>query len=438
MQNLFIDILEMTLPVSALIALLMLCSPLLKKSYVAKWRYYMWLFVALRLIFPVKLSAKTPITMSIPNTIAAPAQAEAGIDVMRLVTAVWLFGIAIITVYQIICYIRFGRRMRRCSAQVSDTRILDAFEAAKAKTGVRRRLDIRMCSQASSPMIFGIVKPVLYLPYIDFADNELPIVLRHELVHFKRNDILYKLLLLAVRTAHWFNPTVYIMFRAANRDMELACDAEVVRSENAEFRYSYCDAIMRLVHNGCKTKHTHMSTCFALSKKTIKERLGTICDFKIKRRGILMFCVVAVSVAVSGSIISFATEQVADKVEDDLQIIARPTEQPQKTDEPTDDTVNTPGRDAVISYASDNDSSASAYSAAEDVTGASADTSEQDMGAVGEIAIGTERASVNDTLGEPSAVSLGGSKEVYALSDGTTAVAQYDGEILEAGYILVD
>lgn len=70
MKLFFIDMIEMALPISILISLLLIISPLIKKSFVAKWRYFMWMFIALRLIIPFKLNAfSPPITMQIPNSL---------------------------------------------------------------------------------------------------------------------------------------------------------------------------------------------------------------------------------------------------------------------------------------------------------------------------------------------------------------------------------
>ena len=339
MENLFIDILEITLPISAWIALLLLCSPLLKRSYVAKWRYFMWLFVAVRLVLPFRL--RSSITMKIPSEVSSEIHvmgntvntAASAPSLSQILTVLWIIGMAVFAIYQIISYISFKRLVKRWSKDISDNRILNAFESAKAVVGVKRSVNIRYCKAVTTPMIFGMINPVLLLPYVDFTDDELPIILRHELVHLRRHDIWYKLLLVAARTIHWFNPLSYLMVRAANKDMELACDAEVIKCENSAFRKHYCEAIMRLVHNGRGNK-TALSTCFFFSKKTVMERFKNIVDEKIKRNGVIMFCVVAVSIAVSGGIISFATEQVEEIAEDNLQIIERPVETPKPTAEP--------------------------------------------------------------------------------------------------------
>lgn len=53
---------------SAVILLLLIISPLLNKRYSAKWRYFVWLVVALRLIIPFKLELpQAPVNIPVPN-----------------------------------------------------------------------------------------------------------------------------------------------------------------------------------------------------------------------------------------------------------------------------------------------------------------------------------------------------------------------------------
>lgn len=438
MENLFIDILELTLPISALIAVLLLFSPLLKHSYVAKWRYYMWLFVAVRLVLPFKINVSAPITIPMEiQTGEASAAAAKSVSVSQILMLIWILGIAVFAAYQVICYISFKRTVKRWSKMITDTEILDVFDEAKRFAGVKRSIEIKQCKVVTTPMVFGLIKPVLLLPDMEFGGGDLPIILRHELVHFKRRDIWKKLLLIIAKTVHWFNPAVYLMFRAANKDIELACDAEVVKNKDSKYRQHYCEAIMRLVHNGCSAS-TALSTCFIFSKKTIKERFKSILDEKIKRNGVLMFCVVAASVALSGSLITFATEQVAEEIEENLQIVERPVETPKESEPPAEEPAGEAESYTEPEVDYNDGESYEAYqdapvtveepAAAEDTADTAPET----------VDIGEERGEVYDRLGEPDSVSGDGSKEVYTLDDGSTAILQYEGDTLEEGYILVD
>ncbi len=442
-----IDIIEITLPISVWIALLLLCAPILKRSYVSKWRYYMWLFVAARLVLPFKISVAKPITMPIPQTIPTAAQTPvvpaAGIDVQKLVTFIWILGVIVFALYQTAKYISFSGMVRRWAKNVTDERILHAVKSAKDFAGVTRDFNVKLCKAVTTPMVFGIIKPVLLLPCIDFTDAELTIVLRHELVHMKRRDIWYKLLVMAARAVHWFNPMVHIMASAADRDMEFACDAEVVRSQNVDYRRGYCETILRLVHNG-RGRGTALSTCFFFSKKTVLERFKGILDEKIKRNGIVMFCVIAVSVAVSGGVITFAADSVAEVIEDDLGIVERPTPPPAAAPEPTaepqpvyeddtDDTYYEPeSDDSADGYVYEDDYTTPEY---EDYSDYVPDEPAADN-SVNDITIGDERGSVYDRLGEPESSAANGMKDTYSLDDGSTAVLQYEDGTLEHVYIV--
>lgn len=455
MENLLIGILELTLPVSVLIAVLLLFSPLLKRAYVSKWRYYMWLFVSARLLLPLRPKLSAPLTVELPSGIMSVQQtAYFHSSLLQILTLIWLGGIAVLTVYHIICYISFRRMVNRWQENIADKTFLAEFEEAKSFALIKRDISAKRCKAVSTPMIFGIMKPVLLMPDVEFTKEELSIILRHELIHLKRCDILYKLLLVIVRTVYWFNPMVYLMSKAADKDLELACDAEVVKRGSAEYRYLYCEAIMRLVHTGRGVKTT-LSTCFFFSKKTVMERFKYILDERIRRNGVIMFCAVAFSIAVSGGMVSFVTMHTAAEIEDKLHISEFLAEQPKEAsipDETEAPAAMPPVSESDISehYIEDNSSeyrnnsgnTVSEYisdSAAPDYTAEETEPKAMSAeNAVNSVPIGSERSSIYNRLGEPDTVSSDGSRETYSLSDGSTAVLQYDGEVLDSGYIVVN
>ena len=67
-------------------------------------------------------------------------------------------------------------------------------------------------------MVTGFFQTVLLLPREDYSEQELEMIIRHELVHYKRHDIAYKMLLMFAVAVHWFNPLVWIMTQEANKD----------------------------------------------------------------------------------------------------------------------------------------------------------------------------------------------------------------------------
>ena len=69
-ENLFLNVIEITISTSFIIVSLLIISPLLKKKYTAKWQYLIWLIISIKLLIPFKLSLpeeflKIPIPISI-------------------------------------------------------------------------------------------------------------------------------------------------------------------------------------------------------------------------------------------------------------------------------------------------------------------------------------------------------------------------------------
>ncbi|MDE7243640.1 MAG: M56 family metallopeptidase [Oscillospiraceae bacterium] len=111
---------------------------------------------------------------------------------------------------------------------------------------LRRFVQVRRSDRIAAPLTYGILQPVVLLPSrMDLSDREnLSYILEHEYTHIRRCDTLRKALLAAGLCLHWFNPFVWLFYRLANRDIELACDEAVIRS--GADRTGYALALLRM------------------------------------------------------------------------------------------------------------------------------------------------------------------------------------------------
>ena len=57
MTDLLMTLAEISLTMSAVILLLLALGPLLARRYAARWRYWAWLLIAVRLLLPVRVPA---------------------------------------------------------------------------------------------------------------------------------------------------------------------------------------------------------------------------------------------------------------------------------------------------------------------------------------------------------------------------------------------
>ena len=279
MENLFLRVLTLSLTASLVLLPLLALAPRLHHRYAGRTFYVLWLVLAVRLVLPVQLILPEPaVTVELPpsQAVTVPAvvrpRAEAAVsDVPQSAGAaepapaapeavrtlswtqlgawLWLGGMAALLVYQGVGYALARRRLLRGAEPGSEeeTALLAALAAG---LGVGRTPPLLHTADADSPMVLGLVRPVLLLPEGALPAETLEVVLRHELTHLKRRDVAYQALLLLARTVHWFNPLVWWMGREAGRSLELCCDDAVVRGRDEAFRRRYGAVLLRAAAGG--------------------------------------------------------------------------------------------------------------------------------------------------------------------------------------------
>jgi len=152
------------------------------------------------------------------------------------------------------------------------------------KHRLNRKISVRYSDRISTPLSYGIFKPVILLPKnFDLSDTGLlSYILTHEYVHIKRFDILTKIFLTAALCIHWFNPAVWIMFMLFNRDIELSCDEAVVRIFGEKNKEEYAYALIDMEAK----KGKFMPLCSNFSNNAVKERIISV--MKIKKISLVM------------------------------------------------------------------------------------------------------------------------------------------------------
>ena len=360
MERLMIALLELSLPMAVVIAVLLAAGPLLGRRFTARWRYWAWLLIAVRLLLPIGISLPQPVVTlpqpqvefsypvrevepisptptgdpilvlpgddesdpyqqigaettapTVPDAVSAdpvfqPNQPQPvpsrTVTAMELTGWCWAAGTLLFLLWQGVSYLLLRRKLRRSSRLVTEEKILALLEKETAAVGLQKVLPI-YTAEIGSPMIVGAAKPVLLLPEISFTEEQLSLVFRHELTHYRRRDIWYKLLLMLANAVHWFNPMVWLMVRAADRDLELSCDEAVVNGKNEEYREEYGRCLLAVVRAGMN-RRTLFTTNFYSGKKTLKNRLSTILDMTPKSRGTLAFMALLLVAAVAGSLVA--------------------------------------------------------------------------------------------------------------------------------------
>ena len=142
-------------------------------------------------------------------------------------------------------YYRLIRSLKGTSQPVERADLHTILQEQCADLVIDREIPLRVSSAADCPMLAGFIHPTLYLPDERISRTDAAFIFRHELTHYKHGDLWLKLLLLAARCLHWFNPLVHLIARFAQEDIEAACDDAVVRGHDGAYRRAYGETILR-------------------------------------------------------------------------------------------------------------------------------------------------------------------------------------------------
>lgn len=291
---------------SALIALILLCRWLFWKRISPKLRACLWLLLFIQLACPyapfsVANIAPKPLTASMamanatlfqqPENFVAPSKPNMNANAPGFVERTGTLRLSLLGAWLLVAAALasciFARNIRksmhlRSWPQVVDSRFLTILESCKESAGVRFPVGLLSSEECHSPLLCGWLRPSIVMPaqmLESFSDDELRLVLLHELAHIKRNDVALNWLSAIFQTVHWFNPLVWLAFRILRADREQACDALAIRNAGAERKALYGETLiktMKLINNVPLSPALPELVGIAEDKDQMKMRLAQI------------------------------------------------------------------------------------------------------------------------------------------------------------------
>lgn len=220
-----------------------------------------------------------------------------------LFASLWLIGLCASGLYHVVCRCCFFLDCRRHLQAVPGEETRRQITALQRKL-IGRVLPVFTGKRVTSPMLIGVVHPKMVLPLSmnQWKDEELELIVAHELTHYQNRDILLKWILTAVCCVNWFNPAVHWMRRQCFYEMELACDGKVLAERKDDERQLY--ARLMLSFAGSSAGAVSYATGFGCSKKRMRNRIDYVLGSQRKRKGTLLIALTFVAVLLMTSFVS--------------------------------------------------------------------------------------------------------------------------------------
>jgi len=322
--TLLLSLASVSLIITPLIILLLFAAPFLERKYTAGGRYLMWILVmgclclpfasfiprpAVQIHVPVPAAASSydirrinntaglagdgsrrdggeTVSRGVPVLSAEPARESinpSSANLFDVIRIVWFAGIFLSVAYHAANHLMFKRFVRRWGMPEPDPGYLQIFNETARRMGIVRALGLKRCKGIKTPMLMGFIKPAVLLPDLSCDEEDLRFIFRHELTHYKRRDLWYKLALMITISIHWFNPAVHLMIKQANKDIETICDTLTVHGMDMGLRKKYSEMLLTSCV-GRRVCRSRLTTNFIGGKRMLKQRFLNILGKKAKKK----------------------------------------------------------------------------------------------------------------------------------------------------------
>lgn len=277
----------MLLQSSVLIVILLVFTAILRKRVKAIFLYTLWMLVLIKLVLPTSLT--TPISIgrlsgeflrgSTLSAVSAPipftaesdpfpiatskengipgstipkmqqtvesrrdipgsvdsvvAQSTAALSWQETVFLVWLATM----VPMALLFIQRALFVRGLIRQASpaENHLTGVLACCAEKMGVNRKIDLRLSPNTTSPAVCGLLRPVILLPKslgAELDQNQLEMVLLHELAHIRRGDLWVNLAQTLLQIVYFYHPLLWLANALIRRIREQAVDETVMVAMN--------------------------------------------------------------------------------------------------------------------------------------------------------------------------------------------------------------
>lgn len=348
MEVFVLHILKLNIIAAITILLVKLLADVFKGRVSARWKYVIWLFVAVSLLIPVQFPEKFSLvdvkvqsyraqgTESMTDRMEGhteTATEKSGMDTAGqdneqqihslqtmqdgnangqrsfavhtsgrwgqitagIFLAVWLIVAALKLAGEFLAYYLSMRNLERMSLPVSDQVSIQIYRNVCRDKSVHKVPELRQNAGLTTPLLAGLFHTKLYLPATGYSAEERKLVFYHELTHYCHRDLWYKMLLRICASIYWFNPFLLMMLKEADKDIENLCDAEVVYHVNSKEHKLYRQLLLRTV--AMNNQVPYVTASLNDSEMVFKDRILYMLNIRKFRRGILPGILAAVLLA---------------------------------------------------------------------------------------------------------------------------------------------
>lgn len=197
------------------------------------------------------------------------------LSVGKCVILVWGAGAVCCTVRFVRIEFRAARARKRYVSFSTEQ-----LELIMRALGLRFR--VKLSPNVREPYTVGIVRPVIYLPLIRYTDEELRLVLEHEMCHIRSHDNLKKLFFISVNIIFWWNPLSHVFSSEVEILNEMSCDRKLTAKLDSDGLKEYLNTMLSVTKklNG----RSNIENAMLASSFAMEQSLPNRCEVMLRRK----------------------------------------------------------------------------------------------------------------------------------------------------------
>jgi len=229
---------------------------------------------------------------------------------VALLLGIWLSGFVAVMGWKIVSHLRFRKSVLKQAEPVTDPMILrvwgetqDNTKVLKTGDSVKRYIPIVWSDGVKTPLTIGLWRGGMYmvLPKRAYSEEELRLILQHEIIHIGREDSWTKFFLIFCTAMCWFNPLMWTAMKRCAEDVELSCDETVLLGAEDVQRKQYAQLLLKTAGDD-----RGFTTCLSATGQAMRYRVGLAMDAPKRRFGLMVAGAVAIALFMSCGLLTFS------------------------------------------------------------------------------------------------------------------------------------
>lgn len=210
--------------------------------------------ILFRLLIPVE----SPITNNIPVSniypdiymfLKEPFYVIEGMElnILLLLKLIWLSGSVFFLAKIARSYLML-RKMIGSFHYLDNINVNDTLQKVQKEYSRKRTKKFRIVTGefGNTPFVFGIFMPYIVIPSLSYNDDELYFILKHEMIHYYRGDLIVKLFCEILRAVYWWNPFVDMLESLINDLLEINVDFRIMKDLPEERKLDYSECLVKM------------------------------------------------------------------------------------------------------------------------------------------------------------------------------------------------